>query len=286
MPRSSAPPASASPLPDPAPAGAMPDGAGDADVSPRQQEIVQRVREQGFVTIETLARMFDVSPQTVRRDIIRLDEAGLIQRFHGGAGLKETTTRLVYSQKRAASPDGKKRIARACAALIPHGSSVCLDVGTTVEAVAQALLEHRRMHVITTSVGAAGILAGSQVGDVVVTGGLMRGADGSLVGEAALASLNSFRMDTAVIGCSGFDDVDGAVMDFDLLKVATKKAMAAQSRRVILVADATKFTRSALVRVMDFAAVSALVTDAPPPDHLAQRIAEAGCRLLVAAQDD
>lgn len=253
-----------------------------ADVSPRQQEIVNRVREQGFVTIETLAKMFDVSPQTVRRDIIRLDDVGLIQRFHGGAGQRENTTRLGYSQKRDTSPDGKRRIAAACAALIPHGSSVSLDVGTTIEAVARALLDHRRMHVIATSVGAAAILADSQVGDVVVTGGLLRGADGSLVGEAALASINRFRVDTTIIACSGFDDEDGSVMDFDILKVAIKQAMVAQARRVILVADAAKFTRSALVRVMPFEAISIFVTDAPPPDHLAQRISEAGCRLVVA----
>lgn len=264
-------------MPDTAPAAAA-----ETDLSSRQQEIVARVRAQGFIPIETLARAFDVSAQTVRRDIIRLDEAGLIKRFHGGAGPVETTTRLAYSQKRAAAPDGKKRIAAACAALIPHGSSVCLDVGTTVEAVARALLEHRRMHVITTSVGAAGILGGSQVGDVVVTGGLMRGADGSLVGEAALATLRGLRMDTAVIACSGFDDRDGAIMDFDVLKVAAKQAMIAQSRRVILVADASKFSRSALVRVTDFEAVSVLVTDAPPPDPLARCMAEAGCRVVVA----
>ncbi|GGF70741.1 DeoR family transcriptional regulator [Azorhizobium oxalatiphilum] len=254
----------------------------DTDLSPRQQEIVARVRAQGFIPLETLARAFDVSTQTVRRDIIRLDEAGLIKRFHGGAGPVETTTRLAYSQKRTTAPDGKKRLAAACAALIPHGSSVCLDVGTTVEAVARALLEHRRMHVITTSIGAAAILGGTEVGDVVVTGGLIRGVDGSLVGEAALATLKGLRMDTAVIACSGFDDLDGAVMDFDVLKVATKKAMIAQSRRTILVADASKFTRSALVRVTDFEAVSILVTDAPPPPALAARIAEAGCRVVVA----
>ncbi len=260
----------------------MPPADLDADVSPRQQEIVTRVREQGFVTIETLAKMFDVSPQTVRRDIIRLDEVGLIQRFHGGAGQRENTTRLGYSQKRDTSPDGKRRIALACAALIPHGSSVSLDVGTTVEAVAHALLDHRRMHVIATSLGAATLLADSQVGDVVVTGGLLRGADGSLVGDAAIAAINRFRVDTAILACSGFDDADGSVMDFDVLKVAIKQAMVAQARRVILVADAAKFARSALVRVMPFEAVSIFVTDAAPPEHLAQRIADAGCRLVVA----
>ncbi len=120
---------------------------------------------------------------------IRLDEAGLIQRFHGGAGQRENTARPAYSQKRTISTDAKRAIAEACARMIPDGASVCLDVGTTVEAVARALLDHRSLHVVTTSVGALAILAGAPVGDVVVTGGLMRGADGSLVGEQAIGDV-------------------------------------------------------------------------------------------------
>ncbi len=283
MPRRAAPETEA-----PSPAAAPIVSGADAaspDVSGRQQAIVERVREQGYVTIETLARLFDVSTQTVRRDIIRLDEAGLIQRFHGGAGQRENTARPAYSQKRTISTDAKRAIAEECARMIPNGASVCLDVGTTVEAVARALLDHRSLHVVTTSVGAAAILAGAPVGDVVVTGGLMRGADGSLVGEQAIATLNGLRTDFAVIGCSGFDDEDGAIMDFDPLKVATKRAMIARARRTLLVADATKFARSAVVRVAEFEAVSTLITDAAPPDRLATRMAEAGCRLVVASGD-
>lgn len=260
----------------------LPEAESGPEVSARQQAIVERVSEQGYVTIETLARLFDVSAQTVRRDIIRLDEAGLIQRFHGGAGQRERSARPAYSQKQAISVDAKRAIATACADLIPHGSSVCLDVGTTAEAVARGLLDHRNMHIVTTSVGAAAILAGAPVGDVVVTGGLLRGADGSLVGEQAIATLSGFRTDFAVIGCSGFDDQDGAVMDFDLLKVATKKVMLAQSRQVILVADATKFARSAVIRVAPLDAISTLVTDSPPPAHIATRLTEANCRIIVA----
>lgn len=258
---------------------------GDGDLNERQREILRLVTDQGFVTIEALARIFTVSAQTVRRDIIRLDGLGLLQRFHGGAGQRESPIRLGYVEKQTVLPDAKARIGRAAAALLPSGSSVFLDVGTTVEAVARALVGRRRMHVVTPSLPAAAILAGSEIGDVVVTGGLVRGPDGSLVGEDAVAVIRRFSLDAAVIACSAFDERDGSISDFDVLKVSVKQAMMARSRQTILVADASKFARSAVIRITDFGGVSHLVTDALPPPRLQRLIEEAGCRIIVAPLD-
>lgn len=255
-----------------------PESAAEA-LSPRQREIVRLVSMHGFATIETLARQFDVSAQTVRRDIIRLDELGVLQRFHGGAGARQSTTRLGYAQKQTLSAEAKERIAAEVAEMVPSGSSLFLDVGTTVEAVARALRDHREMHVVTNSLSAAAILSNAPVGDVFVTGGMARGPDGSLVGDATQAGIGQFRLDLAVIGCSGFDEESGAPMDFDLLKVAAKRAMIAQSRRAMLVADASKFTRSAIVRIAGLEEVSVLVSDEPPPEHLRRLATEAGCRV-------
>lgn len=94
--------------------------------------------------------------------------------------------------------------------------------------------------------------------------------------------IGQFRLDLAVIGCSGFDEKTGAPMDFDLLKVAAKRAMIAQGRRVVIVADSSKFTRAAVVRIAGLEEISALVSDAPPPVHLRRRAEEAGCRLCTA----
>lgn len=254
------------------------------ELTSRQQEILRLVQEHGFATIETLARHFDVSAQTVRRDIIRLDEAGILQRFHGGAGVTGATSRLGYAQKQAEAPDAKARIAGAVAAMVPNGSSLFLDVGTTAEAVARALSDHRRMHVVTNSLSAASILAEGGIGDVIVTGGLVRGPDGSLVGEQAQEMLSRFRLDVAVIACSGFDEEDGAPMDFDVLKIAAKQTMAARARRVVVVADAAKFTRAAVGRIMPLDAVGTVVTDAPPPAHFARLATEAGCRIVLAGE--
>ncbi len=252
----------------------------EAALNPRQLAILETVRGSGYATIEALAEAYGVSAQTVRRDVIRLDEAGLLQRFHGGAGLPEDGVRLSYRQKRGIAVAAKARIGAAAAALIPDGASVYLDVGTTAEAVAEGLLPRRLTAVYTNSMGAATILAEAQGTETYLTGGQVRGADGSLVGSAATAMLVAMAVDIAVIGCSGFAP-DGAPTDFDPQKVAVKQAALAHARKAVLVADAAKFGRHAVLRIGPPARFAALVTDSAPPPALARALAAAGTAIVL-----
>lgn len=243
----------------------------ESALNERQARIVTRVESQGFVTIETLAKDFDVSTQTVRREIIRLDELGFIQRFHGGAGRRGSGERLSYEAKQARDTDLKARIGQALAALIQPGQAIFLDVGTTAEATARALVEKGRLIVITPSAANARILAGAPGIDTILTGGRIVGPDISMVGPIALKTISNYRLDWAVIACSAIED-DGAVLDFDADKIALKQRAMEVSRRKALIADHGKFTRSALLRVADLDAFDLLVTDAAPPTALAEMI--------------
>jgi DeoR family glycerol-3-phosphate regulon repressor len=247
----------------------------------RQRKIVTRIETWGFATIEALAQEFDVSAQTVRRDIIQLEKYRMLQRFHGGAGLPRDSVRLGYSKKKVAAVEGKQRIGEAAAALILDGSAVFLDVGTTVEAVAKALAGRENLHVFTNSLASAAALAGSQAIKVVVTGGLLHGADGSLIGDDVTATIARFKFDVAVIACSGFDD-DGTAMDFDIQKVGVKNAAMGNARRTILVADGSKFIRTAFVRVSALGDFSHIVTDSEPPTAFKNALQEAGVEIIVA----
>jgi DeoR family glycerol-3-phosphate regulon repressor len=222
----------------------------------------------------------DVSAQTVRRDIIRLDEAKLLQRFHGGAGLRDSAVRVGYAEKRVLAADAKDRIGRRVAELVPDGASVFLDVGTTAEAVARALgARRRRLKMFTNGMAAARILSEFPTFDVFVLPGHVRGPDGSLTGDATVAAVGEFRADFAVVALSGFD-ADGAPMDFDLGKIAVKRAMAARARRALMVADSSKFGRQATARLAPLSAFSALASDAEPPGPLAEALAAAGVELI------
>lgn len=254
-----------------------------AGINPRQEKILQIVRAKWFATIETLAEEFRVSTQTVRRDVIKLDEAGLLQRFHGGAGLpQDDQVRLGYRPKREMHVDAKERIAALAASFIQDANSVYLDVGTTVEAVARQLADRRLRSVHTNSIISAGILSDTRHFETYVAGGVLRGADGSLVGDTATRAFEAIAVDVAVIGCSGFAE-DGTPMDFDPQKVAVKQAALRNARRAILVADASKFARPAVMLVAPLGRFAAIVTDSPPPAQLGARIRAAGVELAIAS---
>lgn len=240
-------------------------------ITERQARILEIVHQQGFATIETLAQDFGVSAQSVRRDIIRLDADGLLQRFHGGVGLRETSGRLGYAEKRGVAADAKQRIAAKTASLIPNGSVVFLDVGTTAEAVANTLLDKQGLHVFTASLAAASILAQHTSINLFVIGGAVRGIDGSLVGETTLSTLARFRFDYAVIGFSGIDQ-NGAFMDYDLEKVAVKQAAMDHAAYSFIIGDSSKFRKSALVRFAGRTEATALITEAAPPAQLQNTI--------------
>lgn len=237
----------------------------DADapsLTDRQRAVLETTERQGFVTVEGLAAAFAVSPQTVRRDIIALDRAGLLQRFHGGAGSVGTSEalRLGHARKQAIAISAKRHIARRAAALIPNGAAIFLDVGTTIEAAAAALNGHERLQVFTTSLLAA-LHFDHHRHDVQVIGGRLAGQDGSLVGEAVIHQLARLRLDFALIGCSGIEPA-GRVMDFDLAKIAVKRAAMDGAAEAVLLATSEKFGRSARAEIAGLSDFSHVVTKA------------------------
>lgn len=225
----------------------------------RQNEILIRAESSGFVTIEGLAEEFGVSAQTVRRDIIFLSEAGLLQRFHGGAGAigGNESIRLDHHHKLSVAIDDKARVAEAAMKLVPEGATLFLDVGTTIEAAATALNRRPGFRIFTNSMRAA-LAFDPAHHDVNVLGRKVEGRDGSLVGEEIMLSLAALRVDYALIACSAIDN-DGRVMDFDLSKIAVKKAAMNAAGKKLLLATPSKFGRSALSAFADLSDFDAVI---------------------------
>ncbi len=239
-----------------------------AALSERQWDVLRAVEERGFVTIEGLAEEFQVSAQTIRRDIIALDAAGFLQRFHGGAGIGRpgSAVRLGHRYKLDVALDAKQRIAERVAKLIPDGASLFLDVGTTVEAAARALSARAGLTVFTNSMNAAAVFSAEEH-EVFVLGGRLGGSDGSLVGESVVAALTELRLDYALIGCSGVEEA-GAVMDFDVRKIVIKKTAMRVAKRKLLLAASEKLGRSAQAQIAMRESFDAVITerdeDLPP----------------------
>jgi DeoR family glycerol-3-phosphate regulon repressor len=253
-----------------------------ADALPaRQAAILDLARELGRVAVDDLALRFEVSPQTIRKDLNELTEAGLLARSHGGALLASGVENVAYSARRALAREEKRRIAARCAALIPDGSSLFLNIGTTTEEVARALVHRRNLLVVTNNIHVVSILLPSAGVEVVVAGGPVRRADGGIVGEATVDLVSEFKLDFAIIGASALDE-DGALLDFDYREVRVARAILNNARRPILVADASKFDRSAPVRIGHVGQLHAFVTDRAPPARFAAACAAAGTRVEVA----
>jgi DeoR family glycerol-3-phosphate regulon repressor len=247
----------------------------------RHARIVELATRQGYVSIDGLARQFAVTPQTIRRDVNRLCADGLLERHHGGVAPRSSTANIDYRARKTLGSHAKEAIGRLVARHVPNGSSLFINIGTTTEAVAQALTEHERLSVITNNLNVAAFLASGTDFDVVVAGGLVRNRDGGIVGEATIDFVNQFKVDIGIIGISGID-MDGTLLDYDYREVRVAQAILKNARRVFLATDSSKFGRNAMVRMGHVSAVSDLFTDAPPPAPLAEVLAEHGVTVHVA----
>jgi len=241
-------------------------------LSPRQTDILTLARDNGRLDVEALAAKFDVTPQTIRKDLNELCDQGLLQRYHGGAMLPSGIVNLAYDSRRQLATEGKRRIGLKAAELIPNDCSLLINIGTTTEQVAGALRAHKGLLVITNNMNVVNILRGYDEIEVIVAGGVLRHSDGGIVGAPAVEFLRQFKVDYAVIGTSAIDE-EGNLLDFDYREVEVSRKIMETARRVILVADSLKYERNAPVRIGHLSEVDHFVTDVPPPARL-QRICE------------
>lgn len=245
-------------------------------LSRRQQLLDEYIHLQGYATIDDLADRFGVTPQTIRRDINLLSELGKLTRYHGGAAPPPSSiTNLDYGTRQILNREAKERIGKRVAEFIPDRSSLFINIGTTTEAVAQALTQRSDLRIITNNLNVAAMLYRHPGMEVILAGGVIRPRDGGITGEATIDFIRQFKVDYGIIGISGIEE-DGTLLDFDYHEVRVAQAILEQSRQVLLVADHSKFNRNALVRLASIEAIDVLFTDGPIPESILSRMRGAG----------
>ena len=249
----------------------------------RHNAILELARQMGRVSVDDLARRFDVSPQTIRKDLNELCDRRLLARTHGGALLSSGIENVGYEARRIISSREKADIGEKVASLIPDNASIFINIGTTTEAVAQALLQHRGLMVITNNINVASLMRGYSQIEVVIAGGVLRHSDGGIVGEATLDFIKQFRLDFGILGISGID-LDGSLLDFDYHEVRVKQAIIENSRSVFLAVDHSKFGRNAMVKLGNIAQIHTLFTDQAPPAEIQAILHEHQIPMEVAAE--
>jgi len=256
-----------------------------------QRAILEALRKAGGLSrIQPLANTLAVSEQTVRRNIRRLADEGLVEIMHGGARLLETADDAIdafepegnLAQRLNEHPEAKKRIARHLASMIEDGTSLFLDIGSTTAYIADALRQHRRLLVVTNSVHVAWRLSMRNDNRVFMAGGELRGHDGGVFGAGAMAFADNFSTDCAVLSAAGIDAVNGVTL-FDLEEAHFTRRIMARAAVCIVAADASKFGREAPVAIGNPSRIDHLVTDRAPPAAIRAAAERWGTRVHVAS---
>jgi DeoR family glycerol-3-phosphate regulon repressor len=248
----------------------------------RRSEILEALALGGSLTVHDLASRLAVSTETIRRDLRTLAEAGDVVKTHGRATLSPRRGEAPFERRMRENEAAKRTIAALVADMVADGDSVMLDTGTTTSYVARALLARRGLTIVTNSSDVARTLAIVNDNTVFMAGGQLRADNGAAFGAAAVEFVRRFRVRHAIVSIGALDARSGA-MNYDLAEAEFGREVLACGERRLVVTDASKFGRAALVRVCGFDGFDVLVTDAAPPPDLGGALSAAGVSVVVPA---
>ncbi|MGL4205972.1 MAG: DeoR family transcriptional regulator [Aeromonadaceae bacterium] len=246
----------------------------------RHQEIIELLSQCGFASTEELVAHFDVSPQTIRRDLNELAEQNKIQRHHGGASLPSSGLTQSYNGGRESHWEEKQRIARVVASRIPDGASLFIGIGAAPEAVARALLDHRDLRIVTNNLNVASLLTARDDFMVSIAGGEIRNRDGAILGAVSHEHVKQFRMDFAILGVSGVDEL-GGLLTADLQERHISRSMLELASRGYVIVEHWQFIRSGMVHLAQLAEIDTLFTDHPLPAPVAELLLRQGVECVI-----
>ncbi len=255
------------------------------DLTARQEKILSLLRSDGQVEVGSLADQFTVTSQTIRRDLGKLCDLGLLVRTHGGAKRIAAVANREYHERRRLRAFEKEAMGVLAASLIPDDCSVTLNIGTSTEQVAQSLAGHKGLVVLSNNINVINTLIGTGVRELILVGGTVRPSDGAIVGEDAVEFISRYKVDYAVIGASALDP-DGAVLDYDAREVSVARAILRNARTKILVCDSTKFQRTAPVRICSVADLDYVVTDNSSPPAFQEAARRGNAEILTVEQSN
>jgi DeoR/GlpR family transcriptional regulator of sugar metabolism len=253
------------------------------NVQDRRQHVLEQLDDRGQVTVAKLSQTAGVSEMTIRRDLEALERDGLCRRVHGGA--ISTVSRGYeppFALRAGRGPEAKERIGRLAATLVSDGETAIIDVGSTTLELARALAGvSSNMTVLTPSLHVVRELAGKPDLRLILTGGIVRRGELSLVGDLAVRAFSELHCDTAFLGAGGVDAAAG-VTEFNLDDTRVKRAALDSSRRCIVLADASKLGMGTLGSVCRLERIDVLITDSGASEEALAPIRDTGVEVLLA----
>lgn len=250
------------------------------DSKTRRATIAERLRVEGEASIAELAAQFGTSEMTIRRDLDFLEVEGLARRARGGAiSVQSRSFEPPILHRATHSAEAKRRIGAAAASLLRENETIVIDVGTTTHELAKAIPDDLAVTAITSSLLIATELSTKPAVKTIVTGGMVRHGELSLVGSRAQGAFADFNCDTIFIGVAGINDVNG-LSEYNLEDAEVKREALTSGRRVVVLADATKIGRVAFVTVAPLEVADLLITNASPDNPVIHRIKDRDVEVL------
>jgi DeoR family transcriptional regulator, fructose operon transcriptional repressor len=247
----------------------------------RQRQIMTLLQENGALRIGDLTEMFDVSDETVRRDLAALEDQGLLTRTRGGALAESVQLETSFQRRMRENGRAKLAIARIAASYVEDGSTIIIDSGSTMAHLVRQLRSKRDLVVITNGITHVEDLLSNPTLTVVVTGGMIRRATMGAGGPLAVEALSSLHADHTFIATHGFS-ADGGMTYPSFEEVAAKRAMISAGADVTLLADGTKSGRASMVKVAPLTQVNRVITSQPISVSEQSKIRDLGVELIIA----
>jgi len=246
----------------------------------RRNEILALLEQDRSVLVAELAVRYSVADETIRRDLEKLENEGLVKRTYGGAVLiNNTSTDASYIIRAKTNVKQKSIIAGKVFDLVDNGENIIMDASSTSVLIAKQLKRKKKLTILTNSVEILLNFADSKNISVISTGGVLRESSLSLVGRDAERIIENCTADKAIISCKGIDFKKG-VTESNIAEAEIKRAMVTNAKQVVLALDSSKFDKLSFSRIMDLHSISALVTDRPPPPEWEEFLSANGIEIL------
>jgi DeoR/GlpR family transcriptional regulator of sugar metabolism len=248
----------------------------------RQKKILELIEKRNSISVAELCRLLDVSDMTIRRDLRILSNRGLLERVHGGALSRQGRSYEPPYHSRAMNQAIQKEIIGRCAsALVHEGDSIALDVGTTTLEIAKALVKTPNLTIVTASLPIANVLSEAPNIRLILTGGIVRNQELSMIGHVAEHTYKEFHVDKAFVGVGGLHP-DAGLTEYNLEDTLVKQAMIANAEQVIVVADSSKLGETCFASIGPLSIIDTLVTDASAPQEIIDRLRARDIEVIVA----
>lgn len=245
----------------------------------RRQRIVDKIKQDKKVYVSELSQLFKVTEETVRRDLEKLEGENILRRSYGGAILSEQTGEdLSFLKRSTINSAGKEYIADKAQSLINDGDTIMVDSSTTCLSLLHRLKGRQNITIITNSIRLAYDFSASNF-RIISTGGTLRSNSMALTGTGAIKALMGYYADVVLISCKGLDRVHG-VTESNEEESAVKQVMLQQSRKALLLADSSKFDKTAFVKTCELRDIDTIVTDKEPADNWGDNLAQQQVKLV------